>query len=112
MERCPVCRSRLRGANLCGRCGTDLALPLAIAAKAEHALARAVRCIADGEVDAARVHVREAQSLQRTPLARALWGFVGQLAEEESRPHQGEDASEELAPEEPECPPQPPITWG
>lgn len=40
--RCPVCSARFRGSVTCSRCGTDLTLPMRIAARAL-ALRRAAR---------------------------------------------------------------------
>lgn len=40
--RCPVCSARFRGSATCSRCGTDLSLPMRIAARAL-AIRRAAR---------------------------------------------------------------------
>jgi uncharacterized ferritin-like protein (DUF455 family) len=80
LERCPVCRSRLRGAVVCPRCGADLALPQSISVMAEHALRNALHCIARGELNAARLATEQAQKLRLTPLAQLLPGFLEHLA--------------------------------
>jgi len=76
MERCPICRARLRGERNCRRCGADLSRLLEIGERS-HALERcAVACIAGGEPDRAEQVLLEALGLKQDVLARMLLGFV------------------------------------
>jgi hypothetical protein len=79
LERCPVCRSQLRGAAVCPRCGADLTLPQSISASAEQALRNALHCIARGELNAARSAADRTRKLRLTPLAQLLPGFLEHL---------------------------------
>ncbi len=83
MERCPICRARLRGAGVCPRCGADLALALAAEYRAQVLERAAVDCIARGDRPRAEQVLEEALRLRSTPLARALLGFVRECTIEE-----------------------------
>lgn len=76
MERCPICRARLHAQSPCPRCGSDLSLPLQIAHRARLLEQDAVARLAAGEMDRVEAALLEASSLQSTPLARVLLGFV------------------------------------
>jgi methylphosphotriester-DNA--protein-cysteine methyltransferase len=76
MERCPICRARLRGDRICRRCGADLSRLLEIGERS-HALERcAVAYIARGEPERAEQVLLEALGLKQDVLARMLLGFV------------------------------------
>ena len=85
MERCPVCRSRLRGLTVCRRCGSDLAPLLSISAKAEEALRNALRYTERDELDQARRAAQQARSLRLTPLTKVLPEFLESLEKQELR---------------------------
>jgi hypothetical protein len=76
MERCPVCRARLRGEWLCPRCGSDLSLPVKIAQRVRQLEQRAVMRLAVGDKERAEAALLEASRLQSTQLARALLRFL------------------------------------
>ena len=78
-----MCRSRLRGATVCPRCGTNLALPQSISVNAEQTLRNALRSIARGELGAARLATAQARELRLTPLVQLLPGFLEYLAKPE-----------------------------
>ncbi|HHH39001.1 MAG TPA: hypothetical protein ENK50_05440 [Sedimenticola sp.] len=76
MERCPVCRARLKGASLCPRCGSDLSRVLQAARRARQLEHEAVLQLAGGAPEQARETLRRALALKTTPLARSLLGFL------------------------------------
>jgi len=76
MERCPLCKARLRAKNICNRCEADLSLLQAIESEAEQLAARAVRNMLAGEMEAASSQASVACDLHATPFHRALSGFI------------------------------------
>ncbi|MEA2078554.1 MAG: hypothetical protein U9P00_01620 [Pseudomonadota bacterium] len=99
MERCPICRARLRGERHCRRCGADLSRLLEIGERS-HALQRcAVACIARGEPDRAEQILLEALGLEQDVLARTLLGFVREHGELIDKPvrEAGRDLDSESA---------------
>lgn len=81
MDRCPTCGARLREPPLCGRCQSDLTLPLAAEAEAAAQLRLALAAMAGGDVPAARAAVAVSLRLKRGPLAAAVRGFLRTLKE-------------------------------
>lgn len=76
MERCPVCRARLKGEWLCPRCGSDLSLPLKIEQRVQLLEQTAVMRVANGEMEQAEQVLDTALRLKPSPLARVLLGLV------------------------------------
>ncbi|MCZ6830122.1 MAG: hypothetical protein O7F73_11155 [Gammaproteobacteria bacterium] len=76
MERCPVCRARLKGEPLCVRCGCDWSLPLQIEQRAQYLERNAVMRVAKGELAQAEQVLDEALRLKASPLLSALLAFV------------------------------------
>ena len=76
MERCPICRARLKGEWLCPRCGSDLSLPLKIEQRVRLLEQDAVTRVAKGEMEQAEQVMDKALRMKSTPLLRALLGFV------------------------------------
>lgn len=76
MDRCPTCGARLREPPLCGRCQSDLTLPLAAEAEAAAQLRLALAAMTGGDAVAARAAVEESLRLKRGSLAEALRGFL------------------------------------
>jgi hypothetical protein len=76
MQRCPICRARLRGESLCPRCGSDLSLPVRTEQRAQRLEQDAVRRLAAGEPERAESLLVEALSLRATPLGRVLLRFL------------------------------------
>lgn len=67
MERCPFCRARLRGLDLCSRCGADLTLVQRAERGARRAVAGALEALVRGDLDAAEVSLRRARTLREDP---------------------------------------------
>lgn len=79
LERCPVCRARLREEPVCSRCGTGLSLPMRIAAQADALERRAIQELATGGLEAAEAAVSEALRLRRSPLSQAVSRFIAHV---------------------------------
>ena len=77
MERCPVCRARVKDEAVCYRCGVDLSVMLAIEAEAAAWEREAVSLLASGDWIAARRAADQALALQHSPLAAAARDFAG-----------------------------------
>jgi hypothetical protein len=80
MERCPLCRAALNGAETCRRCKAELGSAIRVEREA-HALAgAAMRCLALGDEAAAEGLLRRAATLHGTPEVRILWrALAGRL---------------------------------
>ena len=76
MNRCPICRARLKGEWLCPRCGSDLSLLLKIEQRVQFLEQNAVLQVTKGEMEQAEQVLDEALRLKPTPLARVLLRFV------------------------------------
>ncbi len=76
MDRCPICRARLKGEWLCPRCGSDLSLPLKIEQRVRLLEQDAVMRVAKGEMEQAEQVLNRVLRLKPTPLMRMLLRFV------------------------------------
>jgi hypothetical protein len=79
MERCPVCRARVKDASPCPRCGADLARVLYIETTRQALEREAVGRLGEGDLPGASALLEQAQRLQRTPLNVILPGFIRYL---------------------------------
>jgi hypothetical protein len=76
MERCPLCRATLNGAETCRRCKAELQTVQRVE-RESHALAgAAMHRLSLGDTAAARRLLRLALGLHVTPQVRALWQLV------------------------------------
>ena len=85
MERCPLCKARLRDKTICNRCEADLGLLQAIESQAERLAKRAVHKLLAGEMASARRQADAARALHSTPFHQALTGFIAIMAGEEQK---------------------------
>lgn len=76
MERCPLCKARLRDRTICNRCEADLGPLRAIEARAEQLAGRAVRSLLAGETAASLKQAAAARDLHATTFHQALAGFI------------------------------------
>ena len=83
MERCPLCRARLRDKTICNRCEADLGLLQAIESRAERLARTAVHNLLAGETADARRQAAAACELHSTPFHRALAGFIETMEDEQ-----------------------------
>jgi predicted amidophosphoribosyltransferase len=85
MERCPVCRARLKEEAACPRCGADLSALLAIEAEATAWEREAVTLLAAGAWIEARRAAELALALRHSPLASVARDFAGRELVAEAR---------------------------
>jgi len=89
MERCPLCKARLRAQNSCNRCEADLSLLQAIESEAKQQAVRAIHNLLSKNLDAANSLAATACDLHATPFHRALAGFIKTM--------DGEDCDQQVA---------------
>ncbi len=77
MERCPVCRARTKEERPdCYRCGADLSTLRRLMNEAEALERKAVRLLAENDLQGAETACKEALRLRKTPFGCALLGFI------------------------------------
>jgi NAD(P)-dependent dehydrogenase (short-subunit alcohol dehydrogenase family) len=84
MDRCPHCRARYKGGDVCLRCGTELGQLLQIEAQAERWERMAVSRLAQGDRNGAEVAAAESLDRQHRPLASILWSFMRRTRADEA----------------------------
>jgi hypothetical protein len=77
MERCPLCRAALNGAETCRRCKAELGSAMRVEREGRALAGAAMRCLARGDEAAAEGLLRRALTLHRTPEVRVLWQALG-----------------------------------
>jgi hypothetical protein len=88
MQRCPLCRATLNGAETCRRCRAELEAVQRVEREGQTLVDAAIHHLSlDDAVTAARL-LRRALALHVTPEARALWGLLKALsAQSDARGH-------------------------
>ncbi|HDN26235.1 MAG TPA: hypothetical protein ENG03_03910 [Thioploca sp.] len=77
MERCPVCKARLKqDIPICPRCSTDLAIPLNIERQAERWCYQSLMLLGADHLGDAVEALEKSLQLKRDPLALALREFI------------------------------------
>jgi hypothetical protein len=77
MERCPICRARLKAKiPVCPRCNTDLSISLNIEHQAEKLIHQSIMQMGAGHLGEAIKGIEQSQQLKRTLFARVLRGFI------------------------------------
>lgn len=76
MERCPVCRARIKESETCRRCGADLSLLLQLDAWVQRYEQCAVRAVADGDFATAKRCCQRALRLNSRTFSKVLLGFI------------------------------------
>ncbi len=76
MERCPLCRAMLNGAETCRRCKAELQSVQRIKRESRTLVGAAIYRLSLGDVAASKRLLRIAMNLHATPEARALWRVV------------------------------------
>ncbi len=79
MERCPICKARLKKDTTCPRCGADISIPLNIEQESEILLNNALKQLETGNISAAKQAVEQSLNLKTEPLGLALRGFIGSI---------------------------------
>ena len=67
MERCPLCRAALNGAQTCRRCKAELGSAIRVERAGQALAGAAIRCLALGDEAAAEGLLRRAVTLHGTP---------------------------------------------
>jgi hypothetical protein len=86
MERCPLCRALLNGADTCRRCKAELATVRRVYDESQALAGAAMHRLALGDAAASRRLLRRAMDLHATPEVVALWHLLAGGA----RDHAGE----------------------
>jgi hypothetical protein len=80
MERCPLCRAMLNGAETCRRCRAELQTVRRVERESHALVGTAMHHLSRGDTAASRRLLRLALGLHATPQVRALWRLVGGTA--------------------------------
>jgi len=76
MDRCPLCRAMLNGADTCRRCRAELRSAQQVERDAQALVGAALHRLAHDDTEAAGPLLRRALALHATPDALALWRLV------------------------------------
>jgi hypothetical protein len=76
MERCPLCRATLNGAEVCRRCKAELQTAQLVERESNELAGAAMHHLSLGDTAASRRLLRLALGLHATPEVRALWRLV------------------------------------
>src|SRR5438045_9273196 len=76
MERCPLCRAALHGADTCRRCRADLRTAQEVERDGQALVGAAIHRLALDNAEIAELLLRRALTLHATPEVRALLGLV------------------------------------
>ncbi len=89
MDRCPLCRAALNGADTCRRCRAELGSAQRVERAGQALVGAAMHHLALDDRDTAARLLRRALTVHATPEARALWALAsrgaGDPADEETR---------------------------
>jgi hypothetical protein len=77
MERCPLCRAALNGAETCRRCKAELGSVIRVERAGRALAGAAMRCLALGDEAAAEGLLRRAVTLHGAPEVWVLWRVLG-----------------------------------
>ncbi len=67
MERCPVCRAKLKESSTCRRCGTDLSIPIHVEKEALASYQQSISYLKQGDILNAVHTAEKATELKREP---------------------------------------------
>ena len=90
MDRCPLCRAALNGAETCRRCRAELQMAQRVEREGQVLVDTAMECLSRNDADAAEQLLRRALVLHAAPETLALW----QVVAASSRPSHDADAGE------------------
>ncbi len=76
MDRCPLCRAALNGAETCRRCRAELQAAERAERDGQALADAAMHCLSRGDTDAAVQLLRRALVLHAAPQTLALWRIV------------------------------------
>jgi hypothetical protein len=73
MERCPICRAMLHGADTCRRCRAELASAQSVERESRRLVGAAAHRLVQNDAPTAVRLLQRALALHATPEARILW---------------------------------------
>ncbi len=76
MDRCPLCRAGLNGAETCRRCRAELQMAQRAEREGHALVGSAMHCLSLDDPDAAERLLRRALALHAAPETLALWHIV------------------------------------
>ncbi len=76
MDRCPLCRAGLNGAETCRRCRAELQLAQRVEREGQALVGSAMHCLSLDDPDTAAQLLRRALALHAAPETLALWQIV------------------------------------
>jgi hypothetical protein len=79
MDRCPLCRAALNGAETCRRCKAELQTVQRVERESQALVGAAMQRLSLGDAAASRRLLRLALDLHAAPEARALWRLVAMV---------------------------------
>jgi hypothetical protein len=80
MERCPLCRATLNGAETCRRCRAELQSVIRVERESQALIDAAMHSLSLDDVATAGQLLRRAQALHAAAEVRALWRLVTALS--------------------------------
>ena len=92
MDRCPLCRATLNGADTCRRCRAELGAAQRAEREGQALLGAAVMSLVLGAAGDAAELLQRAQALHATPEVRALSRLVANATREPEGEHRGPEA--------------------
>jgi len=76
VDRCPLCRAGLNGAETCRRCRAELQMAQQVEREGQALVDAAMHCLSLDDADAAEQLLRRALMLHAAPETLALWQIV------------------------------------
>ncbi len=76
MDRCPLCRAGLNGAETCRRCWAELRMAQRMEREGQALVDAAMHCLSLDDADTAQQLLRRALMLHAAPETMALWQIV------------------------------------
>jgi len=76
VDRCPLCRAGLNGAETCRRCRAELQMAQRVEYEGQALVGSAMHCLSLDDPDAAERLLRRALALHAAPETLALWRIV------------------------------------
>jgi len=80
VERCPVCRATLNGAETCRRCRTELQSVIRVEREGRMLVDAAIHGLSLGDAGTARRLLRRALTVHAAPETRVLWRLMAALS--------------------------------
>jgi hypothetical protein len=80
LDRCPLCRAALNGADTCRRCRAELGTAQRVARESQTLVDAAIHCLSLDDTETAERLLRRALLLHATPEVQALWQVVAHEA--------------------------------